>query len=82
MDPKSRIPIQRTWLGVLCCVSALVPVVGVALNWLVLKTSEKDTNANTCAMIGIVLAWIVTIIGMAALGLYLFVLWAFNGRHH
>jgi heme/copper-type cytochrome/quinol oxidase subunit 2 len=63
-------------------VSVLVPVVGVVLNWSVLKTSAKDTNANTCAMIGIVLAWIVTIIGLVVMGLYLLLLWAYSGHRH
>jgi hypothetical protein len=44
--------------------------------------STKDTNANTCGMIEIVLVWIVTIIGLAVMGLYLLLLWAYNWHRH
>lgn len=69
-------------LGLPCCLSVLIPVVGVVLNWVVLMLSTKDTNANTCGMIEIVLVWIVTIIGLAVMGLYLLLLWAYNWHRH
>ena len=62
---------QGALLGIACIVLSVVPVIGIILNTLVIKKYPNDTNANTCASVGIVLAGLVTLAMVILLLLFL-----------
>jgi hypothetical protein len=60
-DPEN----QGTLIGISCLILCAVPIVGIVINWIVVKKFPNGTNANTCATIGIVISWLIVILGVA-----------------
>jgi hypothetical protein len=76
---KSEQPMQKsregTIYGIIALLCSVIPIVGIAIGYLVFRTHRLETNANTCAIISMVPAFISTIIALVIVGFYACFLW-------